>query len=65
MMGAATGDGGGGLASSAFCKLNHCGQAGLPHRALARERVIAEVELARLLRATVSDLERRAKRGKR
>jgi hypothetical protein len=53
------------LASSAFCKLNHCGQAGLPHRAIARERVIAEVELARLLRATVSDLERRAKRGKR
>src|SRR5215472_18711624 len=39
--------------------------AGLPHRALARERIIAEVELARLLRATVSDLERRAKRGKR
>src|SRR5262249_30701463 len=32
--------------------------AGLPHRALARERVIAEVEIARLLRATVSDLER-------
>src|SRR5215831_3086453 len=39
--------------------------AGLPHRALARERVIAEVELARLLRATVRDLQRRAKRGKR
>src|SRR5262249_36523970 len=39
--------------------------AGLPHRALAREKIIAEVELARLLRATVSDLERRAKRGKR
>jgi hypothetical protein len=37
----------------------------LPHRALARERIIAEVEIARLLRATVSDLERRAKRGKR
>ena len=34
-------------------------------RALARERIIAEVEIARLLRATVSDLERRAKRGKR
>jgi len=34
---------------------------GLPHRALARERIIAEVEIARLLRATVSDLERRAK----
>src|SRR5215471_6908049 len=34
--------------------------AGLPHRALARERIIAEVELARLLRATLSDLERRA-----
>jgi len=39
--------------------------AGLPHRALARERIIAEVEIARLLRATVSDLERRVKRGKR
>src|SRR5262245_60792725 len=39
--------------------------AGLPHRALARARVIAEVELARLLRATVRDLQRRAKRGKR
>ena len=39
------------------------GVARLPHRALARERVIAEVELARLLRATVRDLERRAKRG--
>src|SRR5262249_32728059 len=39
--------------------------AGLPHRALARESIIAEVELVRLLRATVSDLERRAKRGKR
>ena len=38
--------------------------AGLPHRALARERIIAEVEIARLLRATVSDLEWRAKRGK-
>jgi len=37
----------------------------LPHRALARARVIAEVELARLLRATVRDLQRRAKRGKR
>jgi hypothetical protein len=37
----------------------------LPHRALARERIIAEVEIARLLRATVSDLERRVKRGKR
>jgi len=37
----------------------------LPHQALARERVIAEVELARLLRATVRDLQRRAKRGKR
>jgi hypothetical protein len=36
---------------------------GLPHRALARERIIAEVELARLLRATVRDLQRRAKRG--
>jgi hypothetical protein len=35
----------------------------LPHRALARERIIAEVEIARLLRATVRDLERRAKRG--
>ena len=39
--------------------------AGLPHRALAREAAIAQIELARLLRATVSDLERRAKRGKR
>jgi len=39
--------------------------AGLPHRALARERIIAEAEIARLLRATVSDLERRARRGKR
>jgi hypothetical protein len=28
----------------------------LPHRALARERIIAEVEIARLLRATISDL---------
>jgi hypothetical protein len=27
-MGAATGGAGGGLASSAFCKLNHCGQVG-------------------------------------
>src|SRR5262249_53469411 len=36
-----------------------------PARRLARERIIAEVELARLLRATVSDLKRRAKRGKR
>src|SRR5215472_7943060 len=35
----------------------------LPHRALARERIIAEVELTRLLRATVRDLQRRAKRG--
>src|SRR5215469_29490 len=35
----------------------------LPHRALARARIIAEVELARLLRATVRDLRRRAKRG--
>jgi hypothetical protein len=39
--------------------------AGLPHRALAREALIAQVEIARLLHATVSDLERRAKRGKR
>jgi hypothetical protein len=39
--------------------------AGLPHRALARETAIARVEIARLLRATVRDLERRAKRGKR
>jgi hypothetical protein len=38
--------------------------AGLPQRALARERIIAQVEIARLLRATVSDLRRRAKRGK-
>jgi hypothetical protein len=37
----------------------------LPYRALARERIIAKVEIARLLRATVSDLERRVKRGKR
>ena len=27
-MGAATGGAGGGFASSAFCKLNHCGQVG-------------------------------------
>jgi hypothetical protein len=39
--------------------------AGLPSRALARESLIAQVEIARLLRATVRDLERRAKRGKR
>jgi hypothetical protein len=38
--------------------------AGLPARALAREAAIAQVEIARLLRATVSDLERRAKRSK-
>jgi hypothetical protein len=37
--------------------------AGLPHRALARETVIAQAEIARLLRATVRDLERRVKRG--
>jgi hypothetical protein len=40
-------------------------EAGLPARALAREAAIAQAEIARLLRATVSDLERRAKRGKR
>src|SRR5215831_11510965 len=39
--------------------------AGLPHRALAREALIAQVEISRLLRATIADLERRAKRGKR
>src|SRR5215831_8342587 len=39
--------------------------AGLPPRALARERAIAQVEIARLLRATVRSLEQRAKRGKR
>jgi hypothetical protein len=39
--------------------------AGLPARALARERIIAQVEIARLLRVTVRDLRRRAKRGKR
>ena len=39
--------------------------AGLPHRALAREAIIAQVEIARLLRDTIRDLERRAKRGKR
>ena len=38
---------------------------GLPHRALAREALIAQVEIARLLRATITDLERRAKGGKR
>src|SRR5262249_13611700 len=38
--------------------------AGLPHRTLARERIIAQVEIARLLRATVQDLERRLRRGK-
>jgi len=43
----------------------HIITAGLPQRALARERIIAQVEIARLLRATVRDLERRAKRGKR
>ena len=37
----------------------------MPYRAFARERIIAEVEIARLLRATVLDLERRARRGKR
>jgi len=35
----------------------------LPHRALARETVIAQAGIARLLRVTVRDLERRAKRG--
>jgi hypothetical protein len=39
--------------------------AGLPQRALAREALIAQVEIARLLRATIRDLEWRAKRGKR
>ena len=39
--------------------------AGLPQRALAREALIAQVEIARLLRDTIRDLERRAKRGKR
>ena len=39
--------------------------AGLPHRALARERIIAQVEIARSLRAMVQDLQRRARRGKR
>jgi len=39
--------------------------AGLPRRALAREALIAQVEIARLLRATIANLERRAKRGKR
>ena len=39
------------------------GMARLPHRALARETVIAQAEIARLLRATVRDLERRVKRG--
>src|SRR5215813_6680270 len=39
--------------------------AGLLQRALAREALIAQVEIARLLRATIRDLERRAKRGKR
>ena len=39
--------------------------AGLPHRALARETVIAQVEIARALRAMVQDLQRRARRGKR
>jgi len=38
---------------------------GLPQRALAREALIAQVEISRLLRATIRDLERRAKRGKR
>jgi hypothetical protein len=37
----------------------------LPHKVLARETVIAQAEIARLLRATVRDLERRAKRGRR
>jgi hypothetical protein len=48
---------------------NFCGGvgslAGLPQRALAREALIAQVEIARLLRDTIRDLERRAKRGKR
>jgi hypothetical protein len=39
--------------------------AGLPLRALARERIIAQVEIARSLRAMVQDLQRRARRGKR
>src|SRR5262249_41342162 len=39
--------------------------AGLPSRALTRETLIARVEISRLLRATIRDLERRAKRGKR
>jgi hypothetical protein len=34
-----------------------------PARRLAREAIIAQVELAALLRATVKDLQRRAKRG--
>ena len=38
---------------------------GLPHHVLARETLIAQVEIARLLRDTICDLERRAKRGKR
>ena len=37
----------------------------LAPQARARERIIAQVEIARLLRDTLSDLERRAKRGKR
>src|SRR5215831_16800460 len=36
--------------------------AGLPLRALARERIIAQAEIARSLRAMVQDLERRARR---
>src|SRR6516225_1823147 len=39
--------------------------AGLPQRAFARESLIAQVEISRLLRATIRVLERRAKRGKR
>src|SRR5262249_5197406 len=45
--------------------LNFYRPAGLPQRALAREALIAQVEIARLLRATIRDLEWRAKRGKR
>ena len=35
----------------------------MPHHALARETIIAQDELVALLRATVRDLQRRAKRG--
>ena len=40
------------------------GVPGLPLRAIAREAIIAQAEIARSLRAMVQDLQRRARRGK-